>query len=90
MVVDWPSFGLGVVAGLVVGAVIVLVWHRHADHTQLALAWAISLSWLFWHVGNGLGVIEGAPAAVFDVVAGASVGIVLGEKFFENLLRLRK
>lgn len=90
MTIDWPSFGLGVLVGAIIGAIAVLVWKQKADQTQLALAWAISVSWLLWHVANGLEILPTSPSATFDIIAGASVGVVIGEKFFEGLKGLRK
>lgn len=90
MSISWPSFLLGVVIGFAFGALFISLVHRHQHESEAILAWVISLVWVCWHVAAGLALIASAPPTIFDLVAGGSVGFVLGERFFDYVSILRK
>ena len=85
MLVDWPSFTIGLVVGFIVGSMAVLVFKCDHFKGDMLLAWTISLTWIVWHLGAGLSLLEGPPPTMYDVVSGGSVGFILGEKFWEGI-----
>jgi len=83
----WEGIALGAIVGFILGFLTSSVFNNRGVKGEFVLAWAISVSWLVWHIGVGFGIfgVVSSPPAFFDIVAGGSVGFILGEKFFEYL-----
>lgn len=91
-VISWPSFLAGLIVGLLVGIFVGVVGNRLMTKMQITgadtLAWVMVVIWIVWHVGGGLGYLDNPPT-LYDVISGAAVGYILGEKFFTFLKILR-
>lgn len=85
MDISWLSFLIGLALGFIAGAVFMSVLHRTGVRGEDILAWVISGSWIVWHIGAGLGLVDSVPPTMYDVVSGGAVGFILGERFFDYL-----
>lgn len=80
----WQGLGIGLFVGIIIGFLLRAILTHQKIKSESTFAWILSSSWLIWHLSAALTTIE-RPPTVFDVVAGAAVGVVIGEKFFDYL-----
>jgi hypothetical protein len=94
MSISWPSFVLGLIIGFTLGFFALafaqfLLGKRSIPGDQF-LAYFISVSWVIWHLGTGLGVLPVPPPTMYDVISGGAVGFILGERFWDGLAGVLK
>lgn len=84
----WQGALIGLIVGFVLGFLTSTFFKKTPYTPEVFLAWLISLIWIFWNVLAGVG-FDGItpPPTIFDIVAGGSVGFIMGEKFFDYVAK---